>query len=232
MAQILSAEPAQALRRPESPADYLYAIVEGLPRGWRPPATGVGAAPVVTRPLRGLILITSEVDAIPRPTPRTVALHAEVVSATLEAEAVFPLEFGTVVPAAEVDAWLAPHLALVRVHLSRLRRHLEMTLRLVSLSAEAGVEASLRTTAQRLVERAGVTEWRYRDEGTGGRSSSLAFLVPRDGVGDFLARVAPVAARAGTIAVVPTGPSAPSSFTPRLPMPASGHFPSSLARAG
>jgi hypothetical protein len=52
----------------------------------------------------------------------------------------------------------------------------------------------------------------------------VAFLVPRDGIGDFLARVAPVAARAGAIAVVPTGPWAPASFSPRLQ--------GSLARAG
>jgi hypothetical protein len=226
MAREVLAEPAQASRHREGPGDYLYAIVEGLPRRWRPPPSGVGLAPVVARVVRNLVVIASAIDAVPRPTPTTVALHDEVVSTTLGAEAVLPLEFGTVVPAFEVDAWLAAHLGLVRVHLARLRRHLEMTVRLVSLTANAGARASLRATAERLVEHAGVTEWRYRDDRSGGLSSSLAFLVPRDGVGDFLARVAPVAARAGTVAVVPTGPWAPSSFSPRL-----GYYMGGLERA-
>ena len=83
-----------------------------------------------------------------------------------------------------------------------------------------------------MVERAGVPDWRYRDDGPGGLQSSLAFLVPRDGIGDFLARVAPVAARAGDVAVVPTGPWPPMSFSPRLPIPGSAGTPDSLARAG
>jgi hypothetical protein len=232
MARELLADPAHVCRHREGPADYLYAIVEGLPRRWRPPAAGVGSAPVVARPLRDLVLILSAVDAIPRPTPKTVARHDEVVSTTLGAEAVLPLEFGTVVPAADVDAWLVAHLGLVRAHLARLRRHLEMTVRLVSLTANAGARASLRATAERLVEHAGVPEWRYCDAGSGRFSSSLAFLVHRDGVDDFLARVAPVAARAGTVAVVPTGPWAPSSFSARLPVPVSIGVPGVLARAG
>jgi hypothetical protein len=232
MAREILAEPAPVFRHREGPADYLYAIVEGLPRSWRPPASGVGPAPVVARPVRDLILIASAVEAVPRPTPRTIALHDEVVSTTLGAEAVLPFEFGTVVPASEVDAWLVAHLGLVRVHLARLRRHLEMTVRLVSLTAHTGARAALRATAERLVEHAEVTEWRYRDEGAGGLSSSLAFLVPRDDVGDFLARLAPVAARSGSVAVVPTGPWPPASFSPRLPLPVPGGAPGALARAG
>ena len=232
MAREISAEPAQVCRHREGPADYLYALVEGLPRRWRPPASGVGSAPVVARPIRDLMLIASEVDVNPRPTPHTVALHDEVVSTTPGADAVLPLEFGTVVRASEVDAWLAAHLGLVRVHLARLRRHLEMTIRLVSLTPNAGARASLRATAERLVERAGVTEWRYRDAGAGGFASSLACLVPRDGIGDFLARVAPVAARGGTIAVVPTGPWPPASFSPRLSALGSNGASEGLARAG
>jgi gas vesicle protein GvpL/GvpF len=232
MAREILAEPAQVLRDPQGPTDYVYAIVEGLPRRWRPPADGVGPAPVVARRLRGLVLLTSAVDMIPTPTPKTQARHDEVVGAALGARAVLPLPFGTVMPAFEVDDWLVTHLALIHVHLARLRRHLEMTIRLVSLSPSGDARAELRATAERLVERAGVPDWRYRDDGPGGLLSSLAFLVPRDGIGDFLARVAPVAARAGNVAVVPTGPWPPLSFSPRLPVSGSAGTPDSLARAG
>jgi hypothetical protein len=231
MAREILAEPAQVSGDCQGPADYLYAIVERLPRRWRPPAIGVGPAPVVARSLRGLVLITSTVDTVPRATPTIQARHDDVVATALGADAVLPLPFGTVMPALEIDRWLATHLGLIHVHLARLRRHVQMTVRLVSLSSGADARAALRATAERLVERAGVTDWRYHDDGPGGLLSSLAFLVPRDGVGDFLARVAPVAARAGGVAVVPTGPWPPASFSPRLPIPGSVDAPD-LARAG
>ena len=232
MAREILAEPAQVFGDRQGPTDYVYAIVEGLPRRWRPPADGVGPAPVVARQLRGLVLLTSAVDSVPRPTPKTQARHDEVVGAVLGAQAVLPLPFGTVMPAFEVDDWLMTHLALIHVHLARLRRHLQMTIRLVCLSPSADARTALRMTAERLVERAGVPNWRYRDDGPGSLLSSLAFLVPRDGIGDFLARVAPVAARAGNVAVVPTGPWPPVSFSPRLPLTGSAGAPDRLARAG
>jgi len=216
MASEVSAEPARVSSRRQAASDYLYAIVEGLPRRWRPPTSGVGAWPVVARSVRDLVLITSAIDAVPRPTLRSVALHDEVVSSTLEADAVLPLEFGTVTAPVHAEAWLATHLGFVRAHMARLRRHVEMTVRLVSLTPSTGASAPLRATAECLVERAGLAEWRYRDDGTSGLSSSLAFLVPREAVADFLARIAPVAARSRAIAVVPTGPCAPLSFSPPL----------------
>ena len=209
----------------------MYAIVEGLPRRWRPPTTGVGASPVVARSVRELVLITSAVDAALRRTPRTVAVHDEVVSSTLEAEAVLPLEFGTITSAPRFDRWLVAHLGFVRAHLSRLRRQVEMPVRLVSLAATPGASAALRATAEALVEHAGLADWRYQDEGSSGLSSSLAFLVPRDAVADFLARIAPVAARTRAVAVVPTGPCAPFSFSPRL-RTALASADGGLARAG
>jgi len=231
MAFEVSAEAARVSSNGQGPSDYLYAIVQGLPRRWRPPASGVGAATVVARSVRDLVLITSVIDAAPRRTPMTIARHEEVVSSTLEAEAVLPLEFGTVASPPHFDAWLVAHLGFVRAHLGRLRRHVEMTIRLVSLTSTTGSSALLRTTAECLVERAGLSEWRYRDDGPTGLSSSLAFLVPRDAVPDFLARIAPVAARARAIAVVPTGPGAPLSFSPQLCV-ALARADRRLARAG
>ena len=220
--------------RLEDQARYVYAIVKGLPRRWRPPASGVGASPVVAHAVRDLVLISSVVDAVPSPTPRSVALHEAVLLSTLEADAVLPLAFGTVLPVPHVETWLAVHRMLIRTHLARLRRHVEMTVRLVSLGTDGPVGSALRATAERVVERAGLPEWRYRDDGGAGFSSSLSFLVPREGVADFLTRIGPIAARAGRVAVVPTGPWAPCSFTPRLaPVPGAARpMPEPLARAG
>jgi hypothetical protein len=53
--------------------------------------------------------------------------------------------------------------------------------------------------------------------GSGGNATiTLAFLVPRPDVSAFLARIAPVASRAGDVAVVPSGPWPPSTFVPPL----------------
>jgi hypothetical protein len=232
MAREVLAEPAPVSGHRDHRRDYVYAIVEGLPRRWRPPSEGVAAAPVVARPVRELIVIVSVLDAAPAPTPRTAALHQAVLATTLQADAVLPLAVGTILRASDLDAWLGAHIGLLRTHMARLRRQVEMTVRLVSLTGSYGACPALRATAERLVEHVGMPEWRYRDEGKGGLSSSLAFLVPRDGVGDFLARLAPIAARSGSVAVVPTGPSAPASFSPRLPLPGSTGAAGPLAWAG
>jgi hypothetical protein len=105
----------------------------------------------------------------------------------------------------------------------RPRRHVEITIRLVSLRPSAQARAGLRAIAERLVERADLTEWSYREDGEDGLSSSLTFSVSPGDIADFLTRIAPVAARAGAVAVVPTGPwAAPGSAAVRA----------GLARAG
>lgn len=64
--------------------------------------------------------------------------------------------------------------------------------------------------------------WHFRASANGDNvAASVAFLVPRDEVGAFLARIAPVASRAAGIAVVPTGPWPAYSFAgsfERLPL--------------
>jgi hypothetical protein len=78
-------------------------------------------------------------------------------------------------------------------------------------------ERELQALAASLAERAALPEWRYRPSGSAGNvAASLAFLVPRAEVAEFLARIAPVASHAAGIAVVPTGPWPPSSFVPEL----------------
>src|SRR2546430_17168580 len=71
----------------------------------------------------------------------------------------------------------------------------------------------LRSLAERLIERAALPHWRYRPAANPTNvAASLSFLVPRDEVPAFLARIAPVASRAAGLAVVPTGPAPAYSF--------------------
>lgn len=233
---------------PESPSDaspqYLYAIVQGLPRRWRPPANGVGAGAVVARSISDLVVVASAVTARPPRTPRTLALHQDVVATTLQADAVLPFPFGTVMRPAELDDWLLTHRGLVLRSLARLRGCLEMTVRLVRLDAAptsavgrmlarrastggrvaTNRDAGLDALASEVIDRAGLSEWRY-EPGVRDSVASVAFLVPRDDLAQFLTRIAPVASRAVGVAVVPTGPRAPYSFAPALdecdrPLPA------------
>ncbi|MGH7309900.1 MAG: GvpL/GvpF family gas vesicle protein [Candidatus Rokuibacteriota bacterium] len=202
---------------------YLYAIVQGLPGAWRPPPVGVGGA-IVTQPFRELLLISSPLASpLPR-TPGAEAGHDDVVASLLEAPAVLPFRFGTVVAEAELESWLEARWTRIRAGLAELRGRVEMSVRLLPLDqrtadSAAGdlTGAALRILADRLVERAGLTAWRYCPAGRGANlTASVAFLVPREEVPAFLARIAPVAARAEHMAVVPTGPWPAYSFTPSL----------------
>lgn len=212
--------------------NYLYAIVERLPPSWRAPATGIGPRAVQALRVGDLSVIATEVEAAPRQGPRLLSLHHDVVATTMDASAVLPLRCGTVLPRTEVDAWLRLHAAAVRASLARVRGRVEMNVRLLRLDwtleplspprarrcpdpVIGGAE--LRALAERLAERAGAPEWRFRIAGSGGNvAASVAFLLPRAEVADFLARIAPIAARATGVAVVPTGPWPAYSFVPAL----------------
>jgi hypothetical protein len=112
--------------------------------------------------------------------------------------------------------------------LGAVRDCVEMSVKMLRLDcavdtrARAGAEPGpgareLQGLAAALVERAGLAQWRYRPAGAGGNvAASVAFLVPRAVLEDFLGRIAPVASRAIGVAVVPTGPWPPYSFVPDL----------------
>jgi Gas vesicle synthesis protein GvpL/GvpF len=207
---------------------YLYALVEGLSPRWRAPRAGVGGASVEAHAVRELILITGPVNLPPARTPRAEAAHHDVLAGLLDSQAVLPFRFGTVVPESDLPKWLDTRWSRMRAAMSELRGHIEMSVRLLSLDhgkerGLAGKEPSgtvLRGVAERLVERANLPVWRYYPTGHGVNvAASLAFLVPSDEVATFLARIAPVAARAHDVAVVPTGPWAAYSFAPPLEEP-------------
>jgi hypothetical protein len=196
---------------------YLYAVVQGLPKSWRPPAAGVGT--VTAQPFRDLVLISSPVASPPARTVSAAASHDEVVASVLESTAVLPFRFGTVVTEAELETWLQARWARIRAGLAEVRGRVEMNVRLLQLDQRTAdpAETSLQGVAERLVERAGLAAWRYCPTGRGDNlAASVVFLVPREEVPAFLARIAPVAARAGNMAVVPTGPGPAYSFTPPL----------------
>ncbi len=201
---------AEVLSRRPSAMYYVYALVDRVPRRWRPPATGVGGGSIEAQKLRDLVVIVSRVVNPVARTPRTQAMHDDVLTSLMDAEAVAPLPFGTAV--VDLEGWVDARLPDLRAALTAVRGSVEMTVRLLRL--DAGVDGPhLRSLADRLIERAALPHWRYRPAANPTNvAASLSFLVPRDEVPEFLARIAPVASRAAGLAVVPTGPAPAYSF--------------------
>jgi gas vesicle protein GvpL/GvpF len=223
---------------------YMYAVVEGLPAAWRPPPAVVTAASVDRHPFGSLLLLGSTVDAVPAANPKTLALHHDVVASTLDAHAVLPFRYGTVVGDGEAETWLGTQHAALEAALAQVRGCVEMSVKLLRLDGgidqQSGPgEGELRGLAEQLVNRAGIEQWRYRPAGTGGNVvASVAFLLPRAELAEFLARIAPIASRAIGVAVVPTGPWPAYSFVPAFDRPPLAAVPppsppaSSARRAG
>jgi hypothetical protein len=216
-------------------SEYLYAIAERLPRGWCPPADAIGLGPATARRVGDLAVISSTVETVPVASPRSLAVHHDVVASTMSADAVLPFRFGATLPPGQLDDWLDTRRGLVQTALDHVRGCVEMSVKLLRLDSEsatarpasrrAAAEAAnmppgliqLRALAERLVERAGIETWSYRPSGpVGNVAASVAFLVPRAEVPVFLTRIAPVASHAVGIAVVPTGPWPAYSFVPAL----------------
>ncbi len=216
---------------------YLYAIVDRIPAAWRPPATGLGDGSVVPRRVHDVVVLGSLLDAVPPATPRTLAVHQDIVATLIEAAALVPFRYGSSVPAAALGDWLAARRAAVTAALDGVRGRVEMSVKLLRLdhavdaqlggrrraeeAPPAGPGAGeLAALAETLVERAGVAEWQYRPSGSVGNvAASIAFLVDRADLAGFLARIAPVASHATGVAVVPTGPWPAYSFVPDLARP-------------
>jgi Gas vesicle synthesis protein GvpL/GvpF len=210
---------------------YLYAVVEGLPSGWRPPPPVVGDR-VERRTLAGLVILSSTAPVIPPASPTTLALHHDVVASALEADGLVPFRYGTALRSADVDGWLVRERSALDGALAGVRGCVEMSVKLLRLDTTpapappaaavhgAAEERRLRELAEQIVERAALAHWRYRPAGSAGNVvASVAFLLPRTELADFLARIAPVASRAVGVAVVPTGPWPAYSFVPNFDRP-------------
>src|SRR2546426_382308 len=85
----------------------LFAIVQGPPVSWRPPRSALGM--IETRAFDELVVVSSQLERIPEPNTRTLALHHDVVAATMEADGGLPFRFGTSLDAGELEGWLAAH---------------------------------------------------------------------------------------------------------------------------
>jgi hypothetical protein len=213
---------------------YLYAIVDRLPARWRPPAAGVAGASVVPRRIDEVVVLSSLLESMPVAGPRMLAVHQDVVASVLDAPATLPFGYGTAVPAAGLEDWLATHRAAITAALGVVRGCVEMAVKLLRLDGHPGVgrgpgrpdEPQLQALAEALIERAALPQWRYRPSGSAGNmAAAVSFLVPRADLGGFLARIAPVASHAHDVAVVPTGPWAPYSFVPDLGRPPLARMP-------
>ena len=213
---------------------YLYAVVDRMPSAWRRPSSGIDGAAVVPQRFDDLTILASTIDAVPSATPRTLALHHDVVGSVLDAAALLPFHYGTTVPFGALADWVGARRTAIIAALAGVRDCVEMSVKLLRLDCAidqqlarsrrpgsrgdaAPGEPELRALAETLVERAGLSRWGYRPSGTGGNVvGSVAFLVPRLDLTSFLSRIAPVASRAVGVAVVPTGPWPPYSFVPPL----------------
>ena len=216
-------------------ADYLYALVEGLPPAWRAPSSGIRGADVTVKRWGDRSLITAVVDSVPAPNPKVLATHHDIVASTLDAHAVLPFHYATVAGALGADAWLSSRREAIDSALALIRGCVEMTVKLLRLDCAVtqrvgGVagdgssadERQLKALGERLIAHAALPHARYRPAGTGGNvAASVAFLVPRPELPGFLTRIAPIASRATGVAVVPTGPWPAYSFVPpfdRVPL--------------
>jgi hypothetical protein len=228
---------------------YLYAIVDRMPAAWQPPATGLGDASVVPRRVHDVVVLGSLLETVPPATPRTLAIHHDIVATLIDAAALLPFRYGALVPAAALGDWMAAHRAAVEAALGAVRDCVEMSVKLLRLDcavdtrvrqgAEPGPHArELQALADAVIERAALPHFRFRPAGAAGNvAASIAFLVRRADLADFLARIGPVASRAVGVAVVPTGPWPPYSFVPdleRAPLARAPEAPGSAAdrRAG
>jgi len=195
---------------------HLYGILERPPVASRLPDAGVDDHPVLVRRIGGLVLLSSLVETTPRPSPCALKRHQDVLAAVTVPGPLFPLRYGVSVPLGEVEPWLAVRASRVRSALRSVRGKVEMRVSVVALHFGGDIER-LQAVADRVAAVASVRSGRQRLSGKGDNAAiALAFLVARTEVPGFLARIAPVASRAGDVAVVPSGPWPPFTFVPPL----------------
>lgn len=196
---------------------HLYGILERLPQAGHLSEAGVDDRPVHARRIGGLVVLTSLLERPPRPGPRALGQHLEVLTAMSAPGPLFPLRYGVTVPFADLAPWLAARTATIRAGLSLVRGRVEMRVSVLALHFGEGDPVRLRAVADRVTAAAGYGRCRRHVGGrTGNAAITLAFLVPRAEMDTFLARIAPVAARAGDVAVVPSGPWPAWTFVPTL----------------
>ena len=212
---------------------HLYGILERSPQASRLPDAGVDDRPVIVRPFGSLVVLSTLLERTPRPSPRALNRHHEVQAAVTVPGPLFPVPYGVGVPTTELEPWLATRAGIVRAGLRALRGQVEMRVSVLALHFGDGDPARLCKVADRVAEASGLRSWRSRVSGRGDNATiTLAFLVPRAEIASFLARIAPIASRAGDVAVVPSGPWPPVTFVPPLDLSAQGAEEATASVAG
>lgn len=200
---------------------HLYGIMERPPQTGTLPGAGVEEGCVLARRIGGLTVLSSLVERPPRATRFTLTRHLEVQAAAAVPGPFFPLPFGVTLTTDELEPWLALRAGTVRAGLRLLKGRAEMRVSVVALHVHDESPARLCAVADRVAEATGMASWRSRTTGTGANASiTLAFLVRVVDVPAFLARIAPIAARADDVAVVPSGPWPATTFVPPIGVPA------------
>jgi hypothetical protein len=196
---------------------HLYGILDRLPHAAGLPDAGIDDRPVHARRLGGFVVLATALESPPRPGPRALGRHLDVLGAVSAPGPLFPLPYGVTMPAAEVAPWVVARAGTIRAGLSLVRRRVEMRVSVLALHFGEGDPGRLRAVADRVIAAAGYGSCRSHVAGRSGNAAiTLAFLVPRAEITTFFARIAPIVARAGDVAVVPSGPWPASTFVPSL----------------
>lgn len=199
---------------------HLYGILERPPQASRLPDAGVDDGSILVRRVGGLVVLSTLIDTVPRRSVYAASRHREVQAAVASPGPFFPIPYGVSVPSAQLEAWVAVRAGTIRNGLRLVRGRVEMRVSVLALRLGDVDPVRLCTVADQVAAASGIVTWRSRTAGTGGNIAiSLSFLVPRPDVAGFLARIAPLASRAGAVAVVPSGPWPATSFVPPLDVP-------------
>jgi hypothetical protein len=212
---------------------YVYAITDSptLPR-----RTGLqGASPRLIGGRAPFAVVTNHDDLAPRPSEEDLWIHESIVEDLMEGSTVLPMRFGsTVADEAKLQEILDERGAELEVTMERVQGAVELGVRaqlaaVESATVEVGVEspgiAYLRERAERrrraddsltrIHEPLAVLARRSTPAMRGLNSGGFkrAYLVDRNRVDDFRARVAELASEVDGASIVCTGPWPPYSFS-------------------
>ena len=93
----------------------------------------ISGCPAVARPVHDVVVIASRVERVPLVGPRALAIHRDIVTAAMDAPALLPLPFGTLIADDQVERWLEARWETVEATLERVRGRVEMSVKLLRL---------------------------------------------------------------------------------------------------
>jgi hypothetical protein len=159
---------------------HLYGILERLPHAAGLPGAGIDDRPVQARRVGGFVVLATALETVPRPGPRSLGRHLDVLGAMFVPGPLFPLPCGVTMPAADVGPWVAARAGAIRAGLSLVRGRVEMRVSVLALHFGEGDPGRLRVVADRVTAAAGYGGCRSHEAGRSGNAAiTLAFLVPR-----------------------------------------------------